>query len=850
MNEIRQLCTTSSSPVKHLDEILALFHACPPQYLLPSLSLIGQSISCMSVEQLDINIVNHQLFLIIRQWSERLLQLWLINGTLNGDEHRALFYTHQLFKLLSEWLNQQDSIIIDNDNQETVKRVITDLFVDENFMNTLCRTVTQLIMNENDDQLSSVASNLSDDEDHVSPDDIHLETQTSDDQAEQADVLDALFRCVNSLVILFSHPILINNIIATNNLRSCLLDCLNSSLFIQLSTKFLRQNLTSEKIHIRSIFLLFTCLDYCTLSIEAATLQLIPLTRKVLHIWCEVPQNADDDVSPLIVRLIRLIHRLSLSYKDSIIHENLCAFLVPHFEALCLSSNVIDDIVSLLLTLSTTIQGKRHLRRLGYVQHVLYGTKRYSSLWHPLSLLITQRDLFDSSLSKRLVHLLIQRTINIFQSLTTASNDTSFDSTTPSSRNQTALTAIEWFLLLRTSFLSFTMIADELINYTKKVNLINMFIDTILSVQQDEDDSLPKLIDVMAELLWTFSLSTSTNINELLQKRFDLCRYLKTNANISTSNVRLASKAILAILELNNKTTSRSTLNYRAPMVSNNLICIFNADESQQEICLTLRDRLLIEQLYTIELITTSSCESFDSLMHLINRSSLCLFCASTQMKSDNLSHFVHQYMSLQSHTMPMLAVLAEHDCELEGSWIESLSLTDMQSIVNEIRRHLDQIEDNDVRLPSRTSDASTISQSRNMSPREARNQSSNYMTRPVPCWSPDDVSEWCDATLGSFETLQPLVVRLNGSALVHLAEILSMDPASMYHSLNNELLQRTGSSVPLTEYVSLRSELQHLLVQKQDQRLITNTANTIDNTNKSDCKKKRWKKSRLCTII
>ncbi|CAF5180813.1 unnamed protein product, partial [Rotaria magnacalcarata] len=63
MNEIRQLCTTSSSPVKHLDEILALFHACPPQYLLPSLSLIGQSISCMSVEQLDINIVNHQLFL-------------------------------------------------------------------------------------------------------------------------------------------------------------------------------------------------------------------------------------------------------------------------------------------------------------------------------------------------------------------------------------------------------------------------------------------------------------------------------------------------------------------------------------------------------------------------------------------------------------------------------------------------------------------------------------------------------------------------------------------------------------------------------------------------------------------
>ncbi|CAF1571627.1 unnamed protein product, partial [Rotaria sordida] len=48
-----------------LDEILALFHACPPQHLLSSLSLIGQSISCMSIEQLDINIINHQIFLII-----------------------------------------------------------------------------------------------------------------------------------------------------------------------------------------------------------------------------------------------------------------------------------------------------------------------------------------------------------------------------------------------------------------------------------------------------------------------------------------------------------------------------------------------------------------------------------------------------------------------------------------------------------------------------------------------------------------------------------------------------------------------------------------------------------------
>lgn len=163
MNEIRQLCSTASSPSKHLDEILALFHACPPQYLLPSLSLIGQSISCMSVEQLDLNIINHQLFLIIRQWSERLLQLWLINGTLNGEEHRALFYTHQLFKLLSEWLNQQENFVGDCDDQQQdlLKRVMTDLFIEENFLSTLSRVICQLIINENDEQHSSTTSNLS-----------------------------------------------------------------------------------------------------------------------------------------------------------------------------------------------------------------------------------------------------------------------------------------------------------------------------------------------------------------------------------------------------------------------------------------------------------------------------------------------------------------------------------------------------------------------------------------------------------------------------------------------------------------------------------------------------------------
>jgi len=161
MNEIRQLCLTSLSSTNHLDEILALFHACPPQYLLPSLSLIGQSISCMSVEQLDINIIDHPLFLIMRQWSERLLQLWLVNGTMNADEHRALFYTHQLFKLLSEWLNQQDNLLIDNDTQDKIKRVMTNLFIQENFINTLCRVIRQLITNENDEQHSSATSNIS-----------------------------------------------------------------------------------------------------------------------------------------------------------------------------------------------------------------------------------------------------------------------------------------------------------------------------------------------------------------------------------------------------------------------------------------------------------------------------------------------------------------------------------------------------------------------------------------------------------------------------------------------------------------------------------------------------------------
>jgi hypothetical protein len=186
----------------------------------------------------------------------------------------------------------------------------------------------------------------------------------------------------------------------------------------------------------------------------------------------------------------------------------------------------------------------------------LHEVKRYSQLWHPLGLLITRHDLYQTSIFKRLVHLLIQRTINIFQSLATASNDASFDSTSRSSKNQVALTAIEWFILLRTHFLSYSMIVDELINSTKKVNFINMLIDTILSLEQD-DDILPKLIDVMTEILWTFTFSTSTNIHDNLQKRVDLCQWLKTNITDSLPNIRFVSQAILSTLDLTTKTPSK-----------------------------------------------------------------------------------------------------------------------------------------------------------------------------------------------------------------------------------------------------------------------------------------------------
>jgi hypothetical protein len=158
MNEIRQLCTVSSSLDKHLDEILELFHACPPEHLLPSLSLIGQSISCMSIEQFDVDLIGHQLFRIIRQWSERLFQLWLVNGTLNGEEYRALFYTHQWYKLLAEWVYQQNETIIDNDHEHDIQLAMTNLFVDVDFICTFCRVITQLIAMDNISLLKTMSN--------------------------------------------------------------------------------------------------------------------------------------------------------------------------------------------------------------------------------------------------------------------------------------------------------------------------------------------------------------------------------------------------------------------------------------------------------------------------------------------------------------------------------------------------------------------------------------------------------------------------------------------------------------------------------------------------------------------
>ena len=201
----------------------------------------------------------------------------------------------------------------------------------------------------------------------------------------------------------------------------------------------------------------------------------------------------------------------------------------------------------------------------------------------------------------------------------------------------------------------------------------------------------------------------------------------------------------------------------------------------------------------------------------------------------------------MQSHRILLFTTLLEQDCELDGNWLSNIPLITGHSILKQIRRHLKSLDNSEVRLPSRTSDISSgESQRDQLLTDEPQNQSRHYMSSPVANWSSEDVVEWCDGRKGSFDSLQPLMMRLNGAALIHLAEILAIDPASMYYRLNDELLQRAGVSLPLTEYVSLSSELQELLLQQAHQPVATHAvAPTPDSP-----KKKRWKKSRFCTLF
>lgn len=263
--------------------------------------------------------------------------------------------------------------------------------------------------------------------------------------------------------------------------------------------------------------------------------------------------------------------------------------------------------------------------------------------------------------------------------------------------------------------------------------------------------------------------------------------------------------------------------------------------------CLTLRDRIQTEQQYSVELVITPICQSIDSLLHLINRSSVCLFCATKRMKSDNLSHFVYRYLSMQSHRMLLFTILLEQDCELDGNWLSNITLITTHSVLKQIRRHLKSADNNEVRLPSRISDISSGESQRELPLiDELQNQSRHYMSSPVANWSSEDVIEWCEGKKGSFDSLQPLMMRLNGLALIHLAELLAIDPASMYYRLNDELLQRANATLPLTEYVSLSSELQELLLQRENQPVITNVSSPVPDQSR----KKRWRKSRFCTLF
>ena len=675
----------------------------------------------------------------------------------------------------------------------------------------------------------------------VAADDVFLETQTSDTQAEPNEVTDVLFRFVNTVVTLFNHRTFLTHPAIDKSVTPCILHCLNSTLFIRLARQFLFQNDKTDKIDIRSIFLLSSCLDFCTLAkISSLTFQFIPSIRQILGIWADLPVKTDEEIAPLIVRLIRLLYQLVLFDSETVVRENLGVYLVPHFASLCQISSVADDAISILLLLSSTRTGKEYLRQLETIQYVLPETKRQMRLWQPVALLLTPNDFQQPNIFKRLIYLLNQRTISIFQSLATATNDTSFDSTTPSTKNQMALAAIEWIELLRTNFLVYTTIVDEFISSAKKNNFLNMFIDTILALEQEED-IIPKLIDELIELLWTLTLSSSTSIHEHLQKRVDLYRWLKSNITDGTPTIRLASQAILSTFDFT-ATQRRPSAN---PTV---LICMFNADSNYSQLCLTLRDQIQTERQYSVELVLTPVCQTIDSLLHLINRSSVCLFCVTSRMKSDNLSHFIYRYLTVQSSRIPLFTILLERECQVDGTWLLNVPMINKRSILKHVRRQLNGTENPPLRASSRGSDhlSTTESHADQAINDDFQSPSRHFQLAPVAHWTSDDVADWCEASKGSFDSLQPLMVRLNGPSLMHLAEILAIEPASMYYRLNDELIQRTGSSVPLTEYVSLSSELQRLLMQRENQSITTSVVTpSADSTRKS-----RRKMNRFCTLF
>ena len=278
---------------------------------------------------------------------------------------------------------------------------------------------------------------------------------------------------------------------------------------------------------------------------------------------------------------------------------------------------------------------------------------------------------------------------------------------------------------------------------------------------------------------------------------------------------------------------------------SNILICMFNADESYSQLCLTLRDRLQVEKQYSVEFVMTTLCQSIDSLVHLLHRSSICLFCVSSKMKSDNLSHFVHRYLSNGLNRCVLLTILAEQECSIDGTWLTNMPMINSHSILRQIRRHFNPTTNEKSRPPSRNSEfSSVITQHESM---RSNGQTTDFMACPVAQWSTEDVSQWLETRRGSFDSLQPLMMRLNGPALIHLAEILAIDPVSMYYRLNDELLQRTDSSLPLTEYVSLSSELQRLVLTRD---VSTASSTVLMPSNDNSTKKRRWKNSRFCTLF